>query len=480
MGIALAISSVLTYPKEQVEHDPRWAGTAWTQNSCGTAVTLLDRGLMVQALLVPLIVFLLPGPGSILQRKVAAPVARPRALARPEDHARGRSRKWATSPDARSLITVIAVIVGVVGLLILLRSGLVLRSLTLASGQTVPTSRSWLRSIVSSEIAINLLFGLAAIGGAVFLLYLYLPRRPALFMLVGWFSAATIPIAWWYGVRGYATSHGLCPMLVDLHPVNALQYDYISECAHYFIYLSGFAALWLGAVAGGLRLQAERAGETLLPRTELQLFQNFFWVYWLGWAVQYRYSQWLTEPTPRTNVEQEWIAWSVMCFVYLTASSLWSLAFVRLFWNWRLRAWWANIGVALAVSIAIPLLTMLTFFWLLWWAPLALVSLGKWNVCGAVWAVTVGMWRWNDLSKQPLAAAAPAPAQNVQGQTADARAQQPPTATPALPQQEQRPRLLGLRALEIAAICIAGFLLIAFLLSATGLYIMLHTAQRQR
>jgi hypothetical protein len=47
--------------------------------------------------------------------------------------------------------------------------------------------------------------------------------------------------------------------------------------------------------------------------------------------VQYRLGQWLMVVTVRTN--QEWVTYSVLEFVYLITSSLWSLAFIRFFWN---------------------------------------------------------------------------------------------------------------------------------------------------
>jgi hypothetical protein len=466
LGIAMAVSVVLAFPMEQVTHSKFAPGSYWLQNSCDSTIFLLNSGLMLQAILAPLLVFLLPGPGCIFQRKVrvrppssvrasALPVAR--ALARPEDHA--GARKSVATSEARSLIAVVAVIVGIVGLLMLLRSGWQLKHIDFFPNQpSASHSVSFLRSVVFSQTMLDLAIGLTGIGGAVFLLYQYLPWRGALFMLVGWLSAAAIPFVWWYGLRGYAESRGLCPALFDTsRPIDPFHIDLVQDCQRYFMYLSGFSALWVGVTAGGLRLQSARSEDGDLSGTELRSFQNFFWLYLLGWAVQYRLSQWLTGPTRGTNVEQEWITWSVLCFVYLTASSLWSLVFIRFFWNLKAKTWIVNVIAPFGGTFAICILTMLTFFWLFLRAPLALVPLYTLNVSGMAWALAVGTWRWRGLQKQPFAVAvATAETQPAENQ---------PTGSQP---REQRPALLGLRALEIAAAAVAG---LAILGIAYGLYI---------
>jgi len=467
----MAVSVVLAFPIEQITHSKFAPGFYWIQNSCDTTISLLNIGLLLQAILAPLLVFLLPGPGGIFQRKAtlrstvhssALPVAR--ALARPEDHT--AARKSVVTSEVRSLIAVVAVIIGIVGLFMFLRSGWQLKHIELFSSQpSASTSQSILRSFAFSQTMLDLVIGLTGIGGAIYLLYQFLPSRAALFMLCGWLSAAAIPFVWWYGLRGYAESRGLCPALFDTsRPVDPFHIDLVQDCQRYFRYLSGFSAVWVGVTAGGLRLQAARAAEGADAGSELRAFQNFFWVYLLGWAVQYRFSQWLTGPTRGTNVEQEWITWSVLCFVYLTASSLWSLVFIRFFWNLKAKTWVANVIVPFAGTFAICILTMLTFFWLFLWAPLALVPLFTLNVSGMVWALTVGTWRWRALQKHQFAVAA-------------ATVETPSAESPPAGNQprEQRPAFLGLRALEIAAAAFAGLALLGI---AYGLYIWIFVVNK--
>ncbi|MGC2329186.1 MAG: hypothetical protein WA604_20900 [Candidatus Sulfotelmatobacter sp.] len=173
----------------------------------------------------------------------------------------------------------------------------------------------------------------------------------------------------------------------------------------------------------------------------MRQFQNFFWIYLIGWAVQYRLGQWLTVVSIYAN--QEWVTYSVVSFVYIIASSLWSLAFIRFFWNQRLRTRWQYVGVAFCGTFVICLLTALTFFWLMMWAGPALAPLVALNLSGAAWALTVGTWRWRALQK-------PAPI------VAAGDGTQP---------QEKRPGLLGLRAIEIVGIAIGVFMLAAAVLA---------------
>ncbi len=271
LGIAIAVSVVLSFPIEQVTHTTQAPGRYWFQNSCGSVEFLLNLGLIIQAILTPLFVFLLPGPGSIFPGKVPSSSlasVRPssptvdRALARPEDHASARSRGIASSVEARSLLMVVAVVIGIIGLLMFLRSGWQLKHIEFFAGKSSSTSVTWLRSAALSETVIELIVGLAGVGAAIFLLCLYMPSQPALYMLVGWLSAAAVPFAWWYGVRGYAELHGECAALFDSSlPVHVFQPDFLADCAHYFKFLSGFSAVWVGVTAGGLRLQSARAAE---------------------------------------------------------------------------------------------------------------------------------------------------------------------------------------------------------------------------
>jgi hypothetical protein len=101
-----------------------------------------------------------------------------------------------------------------------------------------------------------------------------------------WVCAAAIPVA-------YASHRAVCQALFDSsRPVHPFQVDLLSDCSHYFKYLSGFSAVWLGVTAGGLRLQSPRTADRNSSSNELLPLQAFFWIYLLGWALQYRLGQW--------------------------------------------------------------------------------------------------------------------------------------------------------------------------------------------
>jgi hypothetical protein len=344
---------------------------------------------------------------------------------------------------------VLSVVIGIIALLMFLRSGWQLKHIDFfADKQSHSSSLALLRSAVFSETVIELVVGLAGIGGAIYFLYLYMPSQPALFMLVGWLSAAVVPFVWWYGVRGYAGLHGECAALFDSSlPVHVFQPDFLADCAHYFKYLGGFSAVWLGVTAGGLRLQSARAAEGDSSGGELRLFQNLFWVYLLGWAVQYRLGQWLGVVWVRAN--QEWVTYSVLEFIYLIASSLWSLAFIRFFWNLKARTRVANVVALFCGSWVICLLTALTFFWLFTWAGVAVVPLLTLNLSGAAWALAVGTRRWQLLQKQAAITLAAGEG----------------TAGGGVQPQEKRPGLLGLRAIEIVGLGVFFFMLVAAVLA---------------
>lgn len=178
--------------------------------------------------------------------------------------------------------------------------------------------------------------------------------------------------------------------------------DLVSDCSRYFVSLSVFAALWVGITAGGLRLQSARAAAGDSSGNGLHQFQSFFWVYLLGWAVQYRLSQWFSLVWLRTN--QEWPLFARLHFVFLTASSLWALVFIRFLWNGRPWTRRAAAIVAFCGTFLIYMLTALTFFWLLTYAGPVLDPLVTLNIFGLGWALTVGTWL--ALPEQPVAAAA--------------------------------------------------------------------------
>jgi hypothetical protein len=249
--------------------------------------------------------------------------------------------------------------------------------------------------------------------------------------------------------------------------IDPLRIDDLNDSYHYFVWLSVFVTMWVGTTAAGLRLLSAREEEDGSTASELRAFRGFFWVYLLGWAVQYRVSQWSTQPNvPNTNVNQEWLTWAVVGFIYLTASSLWTLAFIRSFWKWRVRAWWASVGVAFAGTFVIYILTMISFFWLFLLAPLALLPLTNGNVWGGLWALTVGTWRWQALRQQPRVA------------PPSAQAPQPQLGAAIAPTQAGSPgqplALAGLKAFQIVAIGVGIFLLVALLYAAVAAYIVLH------
>jgi hypothetical protein len=77
LGCALGISLVLAFPMERLIHEKH----LWGLGSCGAGVQIaLNLGAIVQAILTPLLLFLLPGPGSIFQPRV---VRKPPPLSRP-------------------------------------------------------------------------------------------------------------------------------------------------------------------------------------------------------------------------------------------------------------------------------------------------------------------------------------------------------------------------------------------------------------
>lgn len=305
LGIALATSIVIAFPMEQVAHSFFSPGYYWQIHSCDASRIGLDLGNVLQAILTPLFVFLLPGPGSILQRKVV-------------------------------------------------RSSL------------LGPSRA----------------------------------HGALFIGAGWMCSAVIAVAWWQGLRAYAGVHGLCVDMFDLgRPVDPYHVDFVSDCSRYYDSVSVFAALWVGITAGGIRLQSARAAAADSSVHELRQFQGFFWGYLLGWAVQYRLGQWFSFVWLRTN--QEWPLFARLHFIFLTASSLWALVFVRFLWKQRP---WSRQGatiLAFCATFVIYMLTALTFFWLLTYAGAVLDPLLTLNMFGLGWALAVGTWL--ALPAQPVA-----------------------------------------------------------------------------
>jgi hypothetical protein len=69
LSSALAASFVLAFPMEQVRHKFSAPGDYWVSHSCGVVANSLNLGSLLQAILTPIFVFLLPGAGSILKNK---------------------------------------------------------------------------------------------------------------------------------------------------------------------------------------------------------------------------------------------------------------------------------------------------------------------------------------------------------------------------------------------------------------------------
>ena len=386
---ALAISVVLAFPIEQVMHD-----SYLSISSCSNEEIGLNLGNIVQAILTPIFIFLLPGPGSIFQKKVASSSLRRLSPV-------GAPVIPRSAVSARRSAVPMAVFLLALGLAMFLASGWSLKHWI---GQSPMTSSPFANAAVAALLIIQLASSLVSIGAAIFLLRLHVLSEGALFIAAGCLCAVMISIAWWYGVQEYAELHGECAALYDWSlPVHSFKPDYVSDFFHYFIYLSGFSALWVGVTAGGLRLQSARAAEGNSAGKPLRHFQGFYWACFLGWAVQYRISQCFAV----NGHNQEWVLWAVLDFVFLTASSLWVLAFISSWWKKKPRTWLHAIMQAYWRSFAIVLLTALTFCWLFIGAVGTLKPFVTWNVFGLAWALGVGTWRWRALQKESLTAVVP-------------------------------------------------------------------------
>lgn len=332
LGCAVAISIILSFPMEQRRHVFSSPGAYWINNSCEEVANDLLLGGILQAVLTPLFVFLLPGPGSIFHRTIAS--------------------------SSRSPL------------------------LAVAAATRPAISRNPMGKRYSS-----------------------VSREPASFIAAGCICATVIAIAWWYGLRGYAGLRGECPALYDWDlPVHSFQPDSVADVLHYFIYVSAFSALWIGIIAGGLRLQSARAAEGESGDNESRQFQDFYWVCFLGWAVQYRVNQWFAQGSTHA---QQWSMFAILNFLFVTASSFWVLPFILSLWNNKPRTWLHAVFQAFWRGFVILLLTLVTFFWLAWMAFAVLVpALVTWNAFGLAWSLVVGTWRWRALQKQEPATVA--------------------------------------------------------------------------
>lgn len=286
--------------------------------------------------------------------------------------------------------------------------------------QVIRDRAYWPESCASGEMLLNLgsftpavltpfVFFLLPGPGGIFRRGLGPPSLSGpLLLITACLCGAGIPLAWWYGLHQYAGTHGVCPGLFDLSPSSDPYHrDYVKDCTYYFTYLSVFAALWAGIAAGGLRLLSAR----ISPRTGLQAksaeFQTFCWVCLLGWAVQYRLSEWFG--LLWTRQEQEWSFLALLNFAFLTISSLWSLTVARSLWNRKPRTMRHAILRAYWRTFLIYLLTSLLLIWspLIAAAPFSYPILSL-NLFGLAWALFVGTGQWHSLKKEYAAEAATA------------------------------------------------------------------------
>jgi hypothetical protein len=316
LGMAMAISVVIAFPIEQVAHE------GFAPGACSDAAIDLNIGNILQALLTPLLIFMLPGPGSLQQKKS-------------KDVTPARPMPETSSPG------------------------------TSAAGKfDLRQANIW--------------------------------RRSAGFVGSGCLCAAAISIVWWYLLRAYGPVRETCPALYDGSLATTRYHPDALDFYRYYIYLSLFAAFWTGITAGALRTQSARASEGARGAAS-QYFESFYWMCFLGWAVQYRLSQWFA--TPKTN--QDWVSLSGLGFIFAIVSSLCVLPFIRPMWNKRPRNWWMAVVTTFGRSLLIYLLTLLCFLWLVVYAVLPLVpALVTWNVFGFAWAAVIGTRRWRLLQEQ--------------------------------------------------------------------------------
>ena len=320
VGTAILISLVLAIPIEQLNHEG-YPPHAYWPHSCSDAQIGLNIGNVVQALLTPLFVFVLPGVGSILRTRsqtVASFFALPEA---PVSVDYGEAKGTSIHP------------------------------------------RIWLRSVK--------------------------------FVVAGWLFAVAVSLAWWFLVRATSSIEENCPALYNWDlPVHRYKPDVVLDFFHYYIYVSLFAAFWIGIATGALRAQCARASEDSVTSGQ---FESFYWACFLGWAVQYRVSQWFATP----NRNQDWVAFSCLDFIFSIVSSFCVLPFIRRMWNKQIRSWWMAFVDALGKSFLIYGLTFLCFIWLVVYAFLPIVpAFVTWDAFGLLWAVVIGAWRCRALKEK--------------------------------------------------------------------------------
>jgi uncharacterized membrane protein len=401
LGLALAISVIVAFPIERLAHDFSWLGSYGLFHSCEDVTNDLNLGSILQAILTPIFVFLLPGPGSIFHKKVASSSRGSSLTGAPGARVPASFRNAIGEPRPSAAV---AVVLFVLGLGMSLGSGLFLKSWIVDhSSAYSPLGFPLASATIIAFFVARLALGLVGIGAAIYLLRRHVSWEPASFFIgAGWLCAVVVAVAWWYGLREYAGVRGVCPDLFDLSRSVPFQVDYLSDQAHYFIYVSVFSAFWVGITAGGLRLQSARAAEGRSGSSELLQFQAFYWACFLGWAVQYRLSQWFGLSNPHG---QEWPLFALLNFLVVTASSFWVLAFIESLWKNKPRTWLRAVFQAFWKSFVILLLSLVTFFWLITYVIVVLApALVTWNVFGLAWALTIGTWHWRARQKEQLVA----------------------------------------------------------------------------
>lgn len=187
-----------------------------------------------------------------------------------------------------------------------------------------------------------------------------------------------------------------CPGLYDWSAaVHRFQPDIVSDFYHYFICLGVFGGFWASVTGSGLRMYSDLSFGPSEDKVRLQFHEFFLWSF-LGWAVQYRVSQWVGLPSYHAN--QEWVTWAALNFLFVTVSSFWVLPVMARMWNKNPPSWRAAIWQVYWRSWLIYVLTVLTFFWLVVYAALPIVpALLTLNVLGLVWSFVVGTRRWRML-----------------------------------------------------------------------------------
>lgn len=443
LGMAMAVSFVLAMPLEPFRNS-LYGGTDWILNSCGVVLSFLNLAFLLQAILTPLLLFLLPGPGSILPGKTPSFSLRLSQAPTPvEQSAEGRH----AARRAGLPVSIIAAIVLVICTLLLLDTCWLAWVSFVRAGSNFHPPLSPVQAI--ARIAIYLL-GIAA---AFYGLRVRIPLKSVSLLLLGCVCAAAIPLLWWPVMRWYAARSGWCPVLFDLsRPVDPFRIDYVSDCQHYFKWFGIFTTLWVGVIAGALRLQSARAADVAASSSELRSFRGFYWACFLSWAVVYRIS---TYSLLLGGHSQEWESFSVLGFFTLTISALWSLAFIRSLWKRRPRTWRGAVGAPFIAAFLIYMLTALTFFWMPTYAgALFIIPIFTLNLYGLLWALFVGTWHWRIRQQERTL-----------------------LTTAGTGTSDNTPAHSSLRAFEMSAMVFAALLLVAALAALVLMFVVLHRSR---